>query len=424
AALAGMALGLSGCWLQPDFDAGNSNWNGGESELTTATVGELTQLWSSTAIADTGSSVIDPVATGGGVYVTAGDGPEGTTPLAVAALETATGDLRWRTDLPGSGDQYASGIALDEGAVVVPFYTTGTGLYGPWPVGGGRHDLVASTGAITSSSTTASQLDIALWGGAVITHRSAFPEVPIEPVPQLPGATMIHGGPFQPIIQEDLSVFGPPRGIGPFAVVADRIAWSDGLDAQGFSAACPPRNTTHGSGCGPDWSTDLGGYPDAVAAVGVDGVAYTHADDGVVRMTVLDVVTGAVRWRAELGPGRYSAHAPLVVTDTTILVGVDRQVVALPVDGCGATECAALWRTPEHENPDIVHVTAAADVAYVAASDGTIEAFPLAGCGAATCQPLATVDAGSEISGGPIVHDGRVFVGTVDGRVVAFGLPD
>jgi hypothetical protein len=50
-------------------------------------------------------------------------------------------------------------------------------------------------------------------------------------------------------------------------------------------------------------------------------------------------------------------------------------------------------------------------------------AFPAGGCGAAACDPLATLDAGLPVTGGPVVDDGRVVVGTERGRVVAFGLP-
>jgi hypothetical protein len=73
----------------------------------------------------------------------------------------------------------------------------------------------------------------------------------------------------------------------------------------------------------------------------------------------------------------------------------------------------------------VTSVVVAQDVAYAATSDGSILAFAMAGCGGAACDPLVevSVGAGRFITGGPIVHGGRVLAGTADGRVVAFGLP-
>ena len=45
------------------------------------------------------------------------------------------------------------------------------------------------------------------------------------------------------------------------------------------------------------------------------------------------------------------------------------------------------------------------------------------GCGGSPCSPLVTVSVGSEVTGGPIVDDGRLIAGAADGQVVAFGLP-
>jgi len=63
----------------------------------------------------------------------------------------------------------------------------------------------------------------------------------------------------------------------------------------------------------------------------------------------------------------------------------------------------------------------AGDVVYVTVGSDVL-AFPAGGCGTATCAPLAQVSAGARITGGPIVDDGRLVVGTEDGHVVAFGL--
>jgi outer membrane protein assembly factor BamB len=64
---------------------------------------------------------------------------------------------------------------------------------------------------------------------------------------------------------------------------------------------------------------------------------------------------------------------------------------------------------------------------YVAAGTGTVRAYDAAGvasCSTTThvCTPLWTASVGS--AAGPVaVGDGHVLVGTVDGRVHAFGVP-
>jgi outer membrane protein assembly factor BamB len=152
------------------------------------------------------------------------------------------------------------------------------------------------------------------------------------------------------------------------------------------------------------------------AAVGGDEVVYAG---GSGRVTVLDVVTGAVRWTADVGAAAVAAPA---VADGTILVATgDGRLVALPVAGCGAASCSSLWEAPIGSIPSTAPV-AGGDVVYVGTTTGDIAAFALDGCAAATCGPLTTIETGSPITGGPIVHDGRLVAGTQDGRLVAYGL--
>jgi hypothetical protein len=46
------------------------------------------------------------------------------------------------------------------------------------------------------------------------------------------------------------------------------------------------------------------------------------------------------------------------------------------------------------------------------------------GCGAAECEPLWTTTTGSRITGAPALAYGKLLVGTEDGRVIAYGIPD
>jgi outer membrane protein assembly factor BamB len=60
---------------------------------------------------------------------------------------------------------------------------------------------------------------------------------------------------------------------------------------------------------------------------------------------------------------------------------------------------------------------------FVAGAGGEIAAVDAAGCGSPPCAPLWTGSVGGQITGSPAVSNGQVYVGTADGRLVAFGLP-
>ena len=66
----------------------------------------------------------------------------------------------------------------------------------------------------------------------------------------------------------------------------------------------------------------------------------------------------------------------------------------------------------------------AGGVVYVGQESGKLWAFDAGGCGSATCtDPLWKVRTGAVISGAPAVNQGRLYVGTADDRLLAFGLP-
>jgi outer membrane protein assembly factor BamB len=62
----------------------------------------------------------------------------------------------------------------------------------------------------------------------------------------------------------------------------------------------------------------------------------------------------------------------------------------------------------------------AGGVVYVATTDGTLHALDANGCGAAECPLLWSSDTGGRITGGPVVSDGHLLVGTEDGRLIAY----
>src|SRR5262245_36558045 len=92
-AIVGLAVSLAGCWLQPRYDAGQSNWNPVELRLSSRTVGAgLTERWE-TPVLGIATSVNAPLASHGRIYVTTGFG------ASASALDARTGAVVWTRDM-------------------------------------------------------------------------------------------------------------------------------------------------------------------------------------------------------------------------------------------------------------------------------------------------------------------------------------
>jgi PQQ-like domain len=251
------------------------------------------------------------------------------------------------------------------------------------------------------------------------TSGGGSPRINVYGVAEFEGRLVRHVAEFVPSPSVD---FGPFNAVGAtglggrilpdFAVVGDGVAWADaGTSAIGFLPGCPP--AVPGSDfCAPSWTTDLGSGPGGPAALGDGAAVYSHGTS----VSVLDMATGAVLWRADLGSGASRA----ATTPTAIYAATaDGRLVALPAGGCGAPVCAPLWEAPIGSAP-AGGVVVGGDVAYVPTATGVV-AFAAAGCDAATCTSLTSVATSSPVSG-LIVHDGRLIVGTEGGELTAFGL--
>ena len=396
-ALTALALGatLGGCWLQPGYDAGRTNWNASEGWLDAGNVGLLAEVWDTQVPSATGVNA--PLAFGGAVYAT-------TTSGDAAAIDDATGTLRWSRDFYDEPSGFAPSLsapAWHRGALWVPgaVYRFG-GLLQLSPADGTT--VSGGFGGNPTGAVSVADDQVASLSGTFNSSGFGLASVVWK---------------YSPTILYTLSGSVPGSD---FAIVGDRVLWSQGPQALGFSPACPPQPPEIPiGGCAPDWATDLGGgRPTSPAAVGPSGVVYADATGTV---TVLDVVTGAVQWTAELGAA--TSVAPAVAGDAILVATDDGRLVALPAAGCGAATCTPVWEASVGGTPATAPVVGG-EVVYVATTAGDVAAFPLGGCASPPpCAPLTTVSAGSRVTGGPIVHDGRVVVGTEDGRLVAFGLP-
>lgn len=391
AAIVALVLGtsLTGCWLQPRNGAGRTNWNRTERELHSGNVPSLAMAWE----AYTFGQVNPPISVGGVVYVTTRNG-------RAAAFATASGDPLWHRDFYDGRIGAAPTLgspAWHDGELLVPAMNLagGGGLLRLDPADG------STVGGGLDGEATAA---VAVAGGQVATMAGT-------PTSSGFGTAQVSWK-FRAAV-----AFDPYRRTGEdFAIVGERVMWSLGRTAQGFSSACPSYPIGWPvTGCAPDWSTDLGGQPTTPAAAGAGAVVYAD-DTGTV--TVLDAADGSVRWTAEVGA---PVSAPAVARDTILVAAGDGRLVAFAAGGCSASPCPPLWEgtlPTSSAAPPVV----GGDVVYVGLGDHTIAAFAVEGCGADTCAPLTTVWAGESLSG-PIVDDGLVIVGTGNGMVRAFGVP-
>lgn len=389
---------LAGCWVQPGFDAGRTNANASEATLSSSTVAGLTERWD-TVLPDV-TDVNAPLSVGGSIYATAKRTTTAGAPR-VFAVDPATGAVRW-----------ATALVSDWGApddVHAPAYQ-GDRLLVPWRIDGvnggpGGLASVGLDGTVRDMPAGDATLGVALVGDSVIAHRwgrygsssAGFATIDWTYRPFLP----------------DICCGEPRPGVG-FAVVGDRIAWSHGTQALGFSAACP-QSPVPGGGCAWDWATELGGLPAPATALGATQVVYGDASGTV---SVLDMATGAVAWTAEVGAAITQRAA--VAGGKILVATADGRVVALPAAGCGPATCSPLWEGTVG-GAATAQPLVGGDVVY-ATTGSQIAAFALGGCGIAPCPALTTVTAPDAITGGPIVQDGLLIAGTQSGHLVAFGL--
>ena len=100
---------LSGCWEQPGYDAGHTNWNAGEHVITAANVDQLTQLWTY-GVSD--GPVRSPLSIAGKVFAVG----RGTFYDQIVRLEVleALRLLRY-SPAPGSGEDVHVRRQLEEG---------------------------------------------------------------------------------------------------------------------------------------------------------------------------------------------------------------------------------------------------------------------------------------------------------------------
>jgi eukaryotic-like serine/threonine-protein kinase len=202
------------------------------------------------------------------------------------------------------------------------------------------------------------------------------------------------------------------------------------------------------------WMTSLGAPVTRGPAVS-DGVVYATASGGHVR--ALDVTTGAVRWtKDDLGPGEMGTP---IVSDGLLFVagGLLEQGPSCRVTALDIRDGGERWHFGVPDGTPVYAGAVAAGAFYVASDDGDVyrldagtgtvaPGWPFHGGGAngylsgiaggtlyipSADRKIYAVDAGTGLERwnvgvqggpyGPAVIDGRIFVGTNLGKIIAIG---
>lgn len=396
---AGLAvLSLTGCWLQPGFDAGNSRANTLESSLTLTNVGTLTEAWSTTA-----SFGGTPLVANGSVFV-GGLDADGTT--GVEAFDLATGAPEWSADGPATDPVFGIGveptISGDDvwiGAFPDPAPALATNL--------SAHAI--ADGAQTASLTVNGIASHPVTAGDLVLQTSRT-----DPFETSTGTLIVRDGTTMAELWTAALAGPPSRPV----VAGDLIYVSSGLDVQAFPLAGCGAPT-----CTPLWTVDLGAHrPEqtdevvtVVAASPSGGVlvetSSTYTDPSTGRSTptgVLDSISpeGARDWNAIVG------HlTSLVVADDIVYISGYR------MDGPEFEPPEAIPYFRALQNGTVVwrgDVDAEATLVYAGGvlyrgHGSTVEAYDAAGCGATTCSAVASVAVPGAV-GGLSVAAGRLLV--------------
>jgi hypothetical protein len=415
AGVAGVLVGvlvLAGCWPIPGGGTGRSGWNPFEDILSAANVSRLAARWVWVSPGPP-AAVRSPVTSRGGVHAVVHH--------RLVTVDQDTGALRWAQDLfdpdpPAPGGAGPLSVDGDDVYAPVSFWRgvgpTGTHRFGVesgeprgTPAGAPVDAIIPSFGRLAGSWADGSPggvisgvfvtdtRDPARSWRSVIGVSSNPNDGPSGAVASLDGL-VLRSGPAVLAFP-----WHKPSGCGPLAPGAP---WLE---------TCPPR-----------WSANVGAW--TRPALSRDGG--TVAVGRVGGVVVLDAATGTTRWEGTLPAGAaVNWDTAPVVTGSQVAIGYTLRrshgVAVWPVGGCGAPACAPTW-TGTVPGPVTLQPAAANGVLFVPAGSSLL-AFALDGCRKRRCASLWSTDLGALVTGGPAVSVGQVYVGTADGRLVAFGLP-
>jgi outer membrane protein assembly factor BamB len=397
AALVAVAIGASGCWPAPGAGPDRRAHNGIESAYDAGTVADLEVAWSATVDATDPRGVGHPVLSGGGlVHVT--------TSRAVYAFAGGTGQSRWTSVPDASTPTFAE---VDTDAVVQDDL-----LLTSVRLSGHRWEAVQCAAATGGCDTL---------GGEVPARLDAVRSKPPGFVVLLSRFADAAGG---GVVQLAWPFFGG----GPEVEVTRQpndsrlTLGATQMFHAGIGAGTAPANGVRAFPVqgGPSWATPIDGSDATSPVLSADGTTvYVGTDAGT--LYALATADGAVLWSAPVGS---AVTAPPALDGETLFVPTAAGVLAaVPATGCGAKTCAPAWTTTAAAGPLAVQPAVAAGVVFTGSDDGGVRAYDAAGCGASpspVCEPLWSDDTGSPITGAPAPSRGHLYVGTRDGRLIAY----
>lgn len=394
-------LGLSGCWLQPGFDAERSGFNPLDSVITPANVAGLHVAWT----AHLGPEVNDPAVSPGGVYVTTGGYPRA---AKLTLLTPADGTTRWTVALFGAQDPHSVGSpTLVGGTVDVPVP--------------GSSNVVRDSIQVFDAATGRARSTIAERTLEVIGRDAKLvgtqgectdSQLCVTSLFVYAGAGSGSWSTMLDVTTGRLSAVTSPA-VGPEHIFIGRDA-----NVQSWPLA-PPTNCTMPGGrplCPPAWST-----PTATAVAGHpvlssdDATVFAAAGNSVI---ALDAASGTQAWAGTLDAN--ASAAPAVGRDFLYVPTTSGDLQVFATNGCGKSKCTPLWTAHTHSSITRQPAATSGGLVYTASADGTVRAYPAAGCGRATCASLWSAATGSTITGGPVAALGHLYIGTNDGRLVTY----
>jgi len=420
AAVVGLTVALSGCWPAPGQGPDRQSWNPLETAIDVDDVDTLTEVWTSpVGWLRPGEFPLffpepaaHPIVSNVGLVTV-------TTKSSIAAFDAETGTRQWiQNDNPPTGYDFDTDVVAVGDAVAVGH---GNNRYG-WST----WERDARTGMSTGDSWPILGKGLSVRGRRAVGLR--------------PGHGMALGDQVVWLYFGDLddaaaawsgqvsTVWEPPARV---TLGADRVFHSgpglltstpgDGTHVNGlrsFPVTDPPK------GCGPvdepyylcpQWVAPLDGAGATAPILSTDGAtAYTVTDVGTAY--AVDTATGAILWSTPVGSA--VATTPALAEGVLFVPTASGALVVLD-----AEDGSVRWSTPTGSELTVQPAVAgegAGGVVITGAADGTVRAFASAGCGEATCSDVWSDATGSRITGAPAVSLGKLFVGTEDGRLIAY----
>ena len=415
--LAAVVSVLSACWPVPGQNADRTAHNGFERTLTRQVVGDLEELW---ATSPATGALGDLIVVEGGVIARSG--------YDLHRFDVETGALEWTWGPPPGDSSLVGGPAfgVDDRLLATYGQVARASYYvSSWldPVSGDLIEPAPSTGLVagvrdgrvlgttvrwaggTSFGFSIEITDLAT--GVWSTSRVDLSDQPADT-------------PFDVTLGRE-RVYQSGFGVADSATFTREVAVRAFPVTGGTSTCGPPEWPQFACAL---WTTGVGPAPTAPVVGPDEEEIYVGTGAGTV--VALDAATGAIRWSVDVGA---AVSTPPALAEGVLYAGTAAgTLVAVDAHGCGAATCRPLWTATGGPAPiatqPAVAGTGADAVVYVGATDGTVRGHAAAGCGKRTCrEPLWTATAGGPITGGPIISGGRVYVGTENSRLVAYGLP-